>query len=96
VLKSIAAYRSGLEINTNVTQKDAEEGLSKILSGKYSMFIGVSQYTLKVILTNVSFQLESLPALRIKALLTMSLHVVWRLLYALTCRCRYIQGNKKF
>ncbi|XP_059462719.1 protein fluG [Corylus avellana] len=31
-LKSIAAYRSGLEINTNVTRKDAEEGLSKILS----------------------------------------------------------------
>ncbi|KAK4583073.1 hypothetical protein RGQ29_026022 [Quercus rubra] len=31
-LKSIAAYRSGLEINTNVTRKDAEEGLSEILS----------------------------------------------------------------
>ncbi|RHN79701.1 putative glutamine synthetase [Medicago truncatula] len=34
-LKSIAAYRSGLEINTNVTEKDAEEGLRQVLlSGK--------------------------------------------------------------
>ncbi|KAK7830757.1 protein flug [Quercus suber] len=33
-LKSIAAYRSGLEINTNATRKDAEEGLSEILTGK--------------------------------------------------------------
>ncbi|KAG6693494.1 hypothetical protein I3843_09G003000 [Carya illinoinensis] len=31
-LKSIAAYRSGLEINTNVTKIDAEEGLSEILT----------------------------------------------------------------
>lgn len=30
-LKSIAAYRSGLEINTNVTLKEAEEGLSDVL-----------------------------------------------------------------
>ncbi|KAJ9552793.1 hypothetical protein OSB04_016838 [Centaurea solstitialis] len=30
-LKSIAAYRSGLEINTNVTSKEAEEGLAKVL-----------------------------------------------------------------
>ncbi|KAG4996245.1 hypothetical protein JHK84_027294 [Glycine max] len=30
-LKSIAAYRSGLEINTNVTKKDAEEGLRQVL-----------------------------------------------------------------
>ncbi|KAF9680218.1 hypothetical protein SADUNF_Sadunf06G0098400 [Salix dunnii] len=30
-LKSIAAYRSGLEINTNVATKDAEEGLSEVL-----------------------------------------------------------------
>ncbi|KAG8648598.1 hypothetical protein MANES_08G013700v8 [Manihot esculenta] len=30
-LKSIAAYRSGLEINTNVTRKDAEEGLAEVL-----------------------------------------------------------------
>ncbi|PQQ19780.1 protein fluG [Prunus yedoensis var. nudiflora] len=30
-LKSIAAYRSGLEINTNVTKKDAEEGLAEVL-----------------------------------------------------------------
>uniref|UniRef100_A0A7N2R858 GS catalytic domain-containing protein n=1 Tax=Quercus lobata TaxID=97700 RepID=A0A7N2R858_QUELO len=29
---NIAAYRSGLEINTNATRKDAEEGLSEILS----------------------------------------------------------------
>lgn len=35
-LKSIAAYRSGLEINTNVTKIDAEEGLSEILIGEYS------------------------------------------------------------
>ncbi|KAJ6746740.1 hypothetical protein OIU74_029245 [Salix koriyanagi] len=32
-LKSIAAYRSGLEINTNVATKDAEEGLSEVLRG---------------------------------------------------------------
>lgn len=31
-LKSIAAYRSGLEINTNVTQKEADEGLFEVLS----------------------------------------------------------------
>ncbi|TKY52995.1 fluG protein [Spatholobus suberectus] len=30
-LKSIAAYRSGLEINTNVVKKDAEEGLRQVL-----------------------------------------------------------------
>ncbi|XP_058771183.1 protein fluG-like [Vicia villosa] len=30
-LKSIAAYRSGLEINTNVTKQDAEEGLAQVL-----------------------------------------------------------------
>ncbi|XP_042042819.1 protein fluG-like [Salvia splendens] len=29
--KSIAAYRSGLEINTNVSEKDAEEGLNEVL-----------------------------------------------------------------
>lgn len=91
--KSIAAYRSGLEINTNVTRKDAEEGLSEILSGECSMWIGVSQHTPHDILTNLSFQLESLPALGIKALSTMSSLVLWRLLYALTCRCRYTQGN---
>ena len=33
-LKSIAAYRSGLEINTKVTNKDAEEGLTDVLSGQ--------------------------------------------------------------
>ncbi|CAL1398298.1 unnamed protein product [Linum trigynum] len=31
-LKSIAAYRSGLDINPNVTSKDAEEGLAEALS----------------------------------------------------------------
>ncbi|KAI9086321.1 hypothetical protein K1719_031775 [Acacia pycnantha] len=31
-LKSIAAYRSGLEINTKVTNKDAEEGLTDVLT----------------------------------------------------------------
>lgn len=31
--KSIAAYRSGLEINTNVSEKDAEEGLNDVLQG---------------------------------------------------------------
>ncbi|KAK7392505.1 hypothetical protein VNO78_20946 [Psophocarpus tetragonolobus] len=30
-LKSIAAYRSGLEIKTNVTKKDAEDGLRQVL-----------------------------------------------------------------
>ncbi|CAI8602514.1 unnamed protein product [Vicia faba] len=30
-LKSIAAYRSGLEINTNVTKQEAEEGLTEVL-----------------------------------------------------------------
>ncbi|KAK2401154.1 type-1 glutamine synthetase [Trifolium repens] len=30
-LKSIAAYRSGLEINTNVTKIEAEEGLTQVL-----------------------------------------------------------------
>ncbi|KAK7277449.1 hypothetical protein RJT34_22462 [Clitoria ternatea] len=32
--KSIAAYRSGLEININVTKQDAEEGLRQVLLGK--------------------------------------------------------------
>ncbi|KAE9590024.1 putative glutamine synthetase [Lupinus albus] len=31
-LKSIAAYRSGLEININVAKKDAEEGLTQVLT----------------------------------------------------------------
>ncbi|KAI9086317.1 hypothetical protein K1719_031771 [Acacia pycnantha] len=31
-LKSIAAYRSGLEINTKVTKKDTEEGLTDVLT----------------------------------------------------------------
>lgn len=35
-LKSIAAYRSGLEINTNVTTKEAEEGLAEVLLGKFN------------------------------------------------------------
>lgn len=39
-LKSIAAYRSGLEINTNVARKDAEEGLAEVLQGEYSKCIG--------------------------------------------------------
>ncbi|EXB75910.1 Protein fluG [Morus notabilis] len=30
-LKSIAAYRSGLEINTNVSRREAEEGLAEVL-----------------------------------------------------------------
>ena len=30
-LKSIAAYRSGLEINTNVSRQNAEEGLAEVL-----------------------------------------------------------------
>ncbi|XP_052731004.1 protein fluG [Vigna angularis] len=34
-LKSVAAYRSGLEINTNVTNNDAEEGLRQtLIAGK--------------------------------------------------------------
>lgn len=32
-LKSIAAYRSGLEINPNVTTKEADEGLAQVLLG---------------------------------------------------------------
>lgn len=32
-LKSIAAYRSGLEINVNVSRKDAEEALLEVLQG---------------------------------------------------------------
>lgn len=32
--KSIAAYRSGLEFNTEVTAKEAEEGLKAVLHGK--------------------------------------------------------------
>ncbi|XP_050945075.1 protein fluG isoform X1 [Cucumis melo] len=32
-LKSIAAYRSGLQINVNVSRKDAEEGLIDVLQG---------------------------------------------------------------
>lgn len=35
--KSIAAYRSGLEINTDVSKKDAEEGLSNVLQGMFYM-----------------------------------------------------------
>lgn len=31
-LKSIAAYRGGLEINPNISKKDAEDGLSEVLS----------------------------------------------------------------
>lgn len=34
-LKSIAAYRSGLKINTNVTLKEAQEGLTDVLRGEY-------------------------------------------------------------
>lgn len=34
-LKSIIAYRTGLAINTEVTVKEAEEGLSEVLCGKY-------------------------------------------------------------
>lgn len=33
-LKSVAAYRSGLEINTNVTRNEAEEGLVEVLKGE--------------------------------------------------------------
>ena len=34
-LKSIAAYRSGLKINTNVTLEEAQEGLTEVLRGEY-------------------------------------------------------------
>lgn len=33
-LKSIAAYRSGLGINTNVTRNEAQEGLAEVLKGE--------------------------------------------------------------
>lgn len=33
--KSIAAYRGGLEINTKVSEKDAEKGLHETLQGTY-------------------------------------------------------------
>jgi len=33
-LKSIAAYYFGLDINTKVTKKEAEEGLQQVLAGE--------------------------------------------------------------
>jgi hypothetical protein len=38
-LKSIAAYRSGLEINPNVSKMDAEDGLRMELSGILFFFV---------------------------------------------------------
>ncbi|GKE19498.1 hypothetical protein Tco_1427075 [Tanacetum coccineum] len=35
-LKSIAAYRGGLDINPNVTTKEAEEGLAEVLLGEFN------------------------------------------------------------
>jgi len=36
-LKSIAAYYSGLDIDTKVTKKEAEEGLQQVLAGEFRM-----------------------------------------------------------
>lgn len=47
-LKSIAAYRSGLEINTNVTKQEAEEGLTQVLLGELNMKIGFKMLCLVV------------------------------------------------
>ncbi|KAK7277447.1 hypothetical protein RJT34_22460 [Clitoria ternatea] len=38
-LKTIAAYYSGLQINTNVTEKEAEEGLIKVLSAGKPLYL---------------------------------------------------------
>lgn len=40
-LKSIAAYRSGLEINTRVTIEEAEESFAEVLSSKNNFFFFV-------------------------------------------------------
>lgn len=34
-LKSVAAYRSGLNINTNISEIEAEEGLRHTIDGKH-------------------------------------------------------------
>lgn len=47
-LKSIAAYRSGLEINTNVTKQEAEEGLTQVLLGELNTKIGFKMLCLVV------------------------------------------------
>jgi len=50
-LKSIAAYRSGLEINPNVSKTDAEDGLRKELTGRHFFFFGHGDRTPKTIST---------------------------------------------
>ena len=50
-LKSIAAYRSGLEINPNVSKTDAEDGLRKELTGK-NLFLAMEIKHLKQDHTN--------------------------------------------
>lgn len=68
-LKSIAAYRSGLDINTHVTEKEAEEGLTEVLRGKCQLacvciFI---LYWQKIVLIYLCLQVEGPCACQIKA-----------------------------
>lgn len=48
--KSIISHRSGLAINTKVTQKEAEEGLNDILCGESYKIWGSYVYDCQVIL----------------------------------------------
>jgi len=94
-LKSIAAYRSGLEINTNVTNNDAEEGLRQTLIGEYSVQFYFNIICFRIFfLTFLYFQLGSLSVLQTKILLTTSSYEVWKLLNLMTCQCRYTRGNE--
>lgn len=78
-LKSIAAYRSGLEINTHVTIREAEEGLADVLQGKCRILMKIFCLCQNAFIV-CSFQLENLSASQIKVLLTAFSLSVWRLL----------------
>ena len=94
--KSIAAYYGGLNINTNVTKKDAEEGLTQVLTGQQSLQIGLNMICFSVFLIShliLHFQLVSLSSQQTKIFLTTSSCLVQNLLNPMTCQCRYTQGN---
>ena len=65
-LETVAAYRSGLDIDTHVTKEAAENGLVEVLQGKRHVW--TCSMSLNIITLTVFFlQLESLSVLETKA-----------------------------
>lgn len=67
-LKSIAAYRSGLEIDTEVSKSDAEKGLLEDLNGWYGicfldsyLWDGTMNFQLMILPFSIFFSWQTCP-----------------------------------